>query len=108
MRFYGLVGYSSTVETRPGVWVEDQIVERPYYGDVLKFTRRHQTVDKVNDDIEISNQISILADSYAYEHFSEIRYVVWMGVKWKVPTVEVERPRLRLTIGGVYKENDES
>ena len=108
MRYYGKVGYCSTVEVRPGVWVEDQIVERPYYGDVLRFSRRYQGADKVNDDLEISNQISILADPYAYEHFSEIRYVIWMGVKWKVPTVEVEYPRLKLTVGGVYTENDES
>lgn len=108
MRYYGKVGYCPTVEVRPGVWVKDQIVERPYYGDVIKFTRRYQTADKVNDDLEISNRISILADPYAYEHFSEIRYVTWMGVKWKVPSVEVEYPRLKLTVGGVYTENDES
>lgn len=108
MRYYGKVGYCSTVEVRPGVWVEDQIVERPYYGDVLRFSRRYKGGDKVNDDLEISNQISILADPYAYEHFSEIRYIEWIGVKWKVPTVEVEYPRLKLTVGGVYTENDES
>ena len=108
MRYYGKVGYCSTVEVRPGVWDNNHIVERFYYGDVLRYGRRYQTADKVNDDLEISNQISILADPYAYDHFSEIRYIVWMGVKWKVPTVEVEYPRLKLTVGGVYTENDES
>ena len=108
MRYYGKVGYCSTVEVRPGVWDNNHIVERFYYGDVLRYGRRYQTADKVNDDLEISNQISILADPYAYDHFSEIRYVVWMGVKWKVPTVEVEYPRLKLTVGGVYTENDKS
>ena len=108
MRYYGKVGYCTTVEVRPGVWDNNHIVERFYSGDVLRYSRRYQTADKVNDDLEISNQISILADPYAYEHFSEIRYVYWMGVKWKVPTVEVEYPRLKLTVGGVYTENDES
>lgn len=108
MRYYGKVGYCSTVEVRPGVWDNNHIVERFYYGDVLRYGRRYQSADKVNDDLEISNQISILADPYAYDHFSEIRYVVWMGVKWKVPTVAVEYPRLKLTVGGVYTENDES
>ena len=108
MRYYGKVGYCPTVEVRPGVWDKNHIVERFYYGDVLRYGRRYQTADKVNDDLEISNQISILADPYAYEHFAEIRYIVWMGVKWKVPTVEVEYPRLKLTVGGVYTENDES
>ena len=108
MKYYGKVGYCTTVEVRPGVWVEDHIVERFYTGDVLRYSRRYQGEGKVNDDLEISNQISILADPYALQHFSEIRYIIWMGVKWKVPTIEVEYPRLKLTVGGVYTENDES
>lgn len=108
MRYYGKVGYCTSVEARPGVWVVDHVVERPYYGEVLRYSRRYQTTDKVNDNLDISNQISILADPYAYEHFAEIRYVYWMGAKWKVSSVEVEYPRLKLTVGGVYTENDES
>ena len=106
MRYYGKVGYVQTAETRPGVWAEEEIVERPYYGDVLKLSRRYQMIDQTNENLNISHQISILADPYALEHFSDIKYVYWKGAKWKVSTVELEYPRLRLTVGGVYKEND--
>lgn len=106
MRFYGKVGYVTTVETRPGVWMPDQVVERPYYGEILRYTRRWQGAEKANDNLNISNQISILADPYAYEHFSEIRYVYWKNTKWKVPDIEVSYPRLILTIGEVYNGND--
>jgi hypothetical protein len=108
MRFYGQVGYVSTGEVRAGVWAEKDPVERPYYGDVLRYTRRWQSTDQLNDNLNISNQISILADPYAYEHFSEIRYVYWKNVKWKVTNIEVNYPRLILTIGEVYTENDQS
>ena len=100
-KFYGAVGYAKTVETSPGVSVE-QITERNYYGDVIRNTRRLQSADKVNDDINISNEISIVADPYANDHFYAIRYVVFQGTKWKVSNVDVQYPRLILSLGGLY------
>ena len=40
-------------------------------------------------------------------HFFAIRYVKWAGTRWKVDDVEVKRPRLKLTLGGVWN-GDES
>lgn len=100
-KFYGKIGYANTVETKPGVY-EEQIVERSYYGDLIRNTRRLQSADQVNDDINISNEISIVADPYATNNFHTMRYAVFMGTKWKVSNVEVSYPRLILTLGGVY------
>ena len=100
-KFYGAVGYAKTVETSPGVSVE-QITERNYYGDVIRNTRRLQSADKINDDINVSNEISIVADPYANDHFYAIRYVVFQGAKWKVLNVDVQYPRLILSLGGLY------
>lgn len=100
-RFYGEVGYSETTETAPGVWRE-LVTKRNYYGDVTRNTRQWSNGDGVNDDLNVNNTISIVADAYAYQNFHAIRYVVWMGSKWKVTGVEVEAPRLLLTLGGVY------
>ena len=102
-KFYGKIGYANTVETKPGVY-EEQIVERSYYGDLIRNTRRLQSSDKVNDDINISNEISIVADPYATNNFHTMRYAIFMGTKWKIPNVEVSYPRLILTLGGVYNE----
>lgn len=100
-KFYGKIGYASTVETKPGVY-EEQIVERSYCGDLIRNTRRLQSADQVNDDISISNEISIVADPYATNNFHTMRYAVFMGTKWKISNVEVSYPRLILTLGGVY------
>ena len=100
-KFYGALGYAKTVETMPGVWTE-QITERDYYGDVIKNSRRLQSSDKVNDDININNQISIVADPYAINNFHSMRYAEFMGAKWKISDVEVQYPRLLLTLGGLY------
>lgn len=100
-KYYGRIGYGVTEETTPGCWTE-QIVEREYFGDVYKLSSRIQMAEKVNDDITIQNQISILADPYAYNHFHLMKYVEYMGVKWKITNVEVKYPRLSLITGGVY------
>ena len=100
-KFYGKIGYANTVETKPGVY-EEQIVERSYYGDLIRNTRRLQSADQVNDDINISNEISIVADPYATNNFHTMRYAVFMGTKWQISNVEVSYPRLILTLGGVY------
>lgn len=100
-KFYGPIGFAVSTEIRPGVW-EDIIAEHYYCGDVIRNTRRLQSTDKVNDDINISNEISILADPFANGNFHAMRYVGFMGTKWKITNVEVQYPRLILTIGGVY------
>lgn len=104
-KFYGIIGYGVTEETKPDVW-EEKITERKYYGDVLQFSRRWESGEHLNDDLNVSNKISIVADPFAYENFHNMRYVEWMGAKWKISLVDVQYPRLILTVGGVYNENE--
>ena len=103
MKFYGKIGYVDTAETKPGVH-EAAVTERVYYGDVTRKISKWQTADKLNDDLTVNNEISIVADQYAYQHFSLIHYVIWEGVKWKINTITVQHPRLILEIGGVYND----
>ena len=100
-KWYGVIGFAETVETEPGLWVE-QINERSYAGDLLSNNRRLQSSDSVNDNINVSNQISIVTDPYADQNFYAIRYVEFRGTKWKVTNAEVQFPRLTLSLGGVY------
>lgn len=103
-KYYGNVGYAKTEEIAPGVW-KNVITEKPYKGDVLSIVRRWESGEQLNDNITINNRISIVADAFAYSNFGAIRYVSWMGTLWRVTSVEVQRPRLILTIGGVYNGN---
>ena len=85
----------------PGVW-EDKITERMYYCELVRNTRKLQSTDQLNDNINVANEISILADPFASENFHLMKYVGFMGAKWKISSVEVQYPRLILTVGGVY------
>lgn len=100
-KWCGIIGYAEQVETTPGVWSE-QVTEHKYYGDVIRNNRRLQSAGKLNDDINVGNEISIIADPFANNNFHSMRYVEFMGTKWKVTTVDVQYPRLILSLGGIY------
>lgn len=102
-KFFGEVGYGQTEENPAGsgVWV-DVITEKSYFGDVVRNSRTALSGDKINDDLSVSNSISVLADPYAYENIFAIRYVRWMGALWKVSEAEIQSPRLVLRLGGIY------
>lgn len=100
-KFYGKIGFAVLMETAPGVWMEN-ITERYYFGDLLRSSRRLQPTDRVNDDVNISNEISILSDAFANDNVNAMRYAIFAGSKWKITDVEILYPRLKLTLGGIY------
>lgn len=103
-KFRGVIGFIETVEKEPGIHVEES-TERRYSCDLLRNNRRLESSGNINDNINISNEISILADAYAFRHFHAMRYIEFEGAKWKVSSVDAtKRPRLVLTLGGLYNE----
>lgn len=100
-KFYGEVGYGVPQETAPSVWT-DVITEVTYYGELLRNDRRVNYDESVNPQITTNNSVSIVADAYAMEHFHAIRYVRWAGVLWTADSVQVQSPRLVISLGGVY------
>lgn len=102
-KYHGYVGYAVDVEAYPGAW-EEQIIEHEYFGDILKNKMNVQQNTTVNAAITINNSISIVGDAFAYENFYAIRYVTYLGRKWNVNSIEIERPRIVLALGGLYNE----
>lgn len=100
-KWYGKVGYIVTEETAPGVWT-DKYIEREYFGDMTRNHKRWESVQQVNENITLQNEISIVCDPYALQNFQYIRYAEVMGSFWKVTAVDVQYPRLILSVGGVY------
>lgn len=103
-KWFGKIGYAVTNETEPGLW-EETILENEYYGDLTSDRRKRQTSGDINDNINLANVISILADPFVIENCSRIAYAEIAGTKWKVTDVELQYPRLILTIGGVWNGN---
>ena len=102
-RFHGIIGYSELEETSPGIWSE-KIVERTYTGDMTKNFVNADSSPRINTNVKLSNTISIYSDPYANSNLFNIRYLKYLGVKWKVESVEIAWPRLILTLGDVYND----
>lgn len=103
-KWFGKVGYSETVETTPGVWKPQDTI-REYYGDIKRNTTRWAgNPDSTNDDLTVNTQISIVADPFAIDKFYSMKWIEFMGAKWKITNVDPQPPRLILTLGGVYNE----
>lgn len=104
-RYFGKIGYGITEETRPGV-CEQKMTVKEYYGDIVRNSRRLENGGKVNDDLNINMNLSIVADPFAYQNFHQLKYAEYMGSKWKATSVEVQYPRLIITLGGIYNGED--
>lgn len=100
-RYAGLVGYVTTEETFPGVWSP---VERPKVmkGDIIRMSSAVQSGDKINDDISLNHRVSLIGDAYSFGNYYNIKWIELDGRKLKVDSVEIQRPRLILSLGGVY------
>lgn len=104
-RFSGDVGFIENVETDTSKWINRETV-RHYYGDVQRMVKRTENGFGVNSTVNINNEISIVADPFARDHFFAIQWVLWQGVKWKVTDVEVLYPRLILSLGGIWNGDE--
>ena len=90
-------------ETTPGVWT-DQIVEKIYRGEVIRNFMKWQNSENLNDDLNISNELSVVGDPFLCCNCANIKYATYMDVKWKVNSIDIQYPRLKLSLGGVWNE----
>lgn len=102
-KFYGPIGFVVSKETKEGsgIW-EDVAIERNYRGDVVRNYSKWDNGEHLHSNLNISNTISIISDPYASAKLFSIRYVKWLGGYWSVTNIDVQPPRLILSIGGVY------
>ena len=116
MKWYGKVGYLLETETSPGVWKPTWNIKH-YYGDAYKSpTSRWENIplnigNTINKMPMLKVDISILADPFAYENFTKIKYIEYMGQLYTVTSIVPQRPRITLSIGELYlgpigEEND--
>ena len=101
-RFSGKIGFIKTVEVQKGIY-EEQAIEKQYYGQVTRSYNRWESPSQVNETLTKSNTYSIGADSFAINNEEYMRYLVVNGQKWKITGIDdSSRPRIILTIGGIY------
>lgn len=104
-KWFGAIGFAlPTREIEAGVW-DNPIEEHACYGDMTSDRRKRQNSGEINDNLNLANTLSIIGDPYTQTNYQHIAYATIMGAKWKVTDVEIQYPRLILTIGGVWNGN---
>ena len=102
-KYTGVIGYAKTEKISPGVWGNTSIIEKPYCGDVIRNNLGWNNSSKGTiDNLSIDNRISIIADSFAIENSKFMKYITYMGAKWKIKSFEIQYPRMILTMGDEY------
>lgn len=100
-KYSGLVGYVTEEEISPGVW-QPKNNSRKMRGDIIRQTSNNQNDMKVNNDTTLSHRVSLVGDAYAFSNYYDIKWIDIDGYRWKVSSVEVQRPRIIVSLGGPY------
>jgi len=100
-KFSGLVGYVTQEETVPGVWT-DVVKERKMKGDIIRQSSTSRSSEFVHDDVSLNHRISLIGDAYAFDNYYNIRWVKMDTILWKVNSIEIQRPRIIVTLGEVW------
>ena len=101
MKFYGEVGFVKTIVNEVSV-AEESVTLVPYYGEIIRDKRRIDSSDKIVKDISLQNEVSIVADKFMTDNLAWIKFVKWRGINWSVDSVDINYPRITLSLGGVY------
>lgn len=101
-KYYGKIGFAISEETKPGVWT-DRIIEKIYSGEIQNVYRRWEKSEYLNDDLRYNIELSMLCDSFVIENGHKIKYIVYAGSKWKANSINIEYPRVKITLGGLYE-----
>lgn len=105
-KFNGNIGFEQTIEKVPGVWSTECVLKN-YKGDVLRNTFRYENSQQANDNHSLNIRISLVANDYLLSNLHKLRFVEYLGADWEVTSIDIEFPRIILTIGGVYNGADE-
>jgi hypothetical protein len=106
-KYAGLVGYVTQEESVPGVWSQVEKTST-MKGDIIRQSStngngaRISDTGKINDDISLSHRVSLLGDAYAFNNYYAIKWIKIDGHKWQVTSVELQRPRIIITVGGLW------
>lgn len=100
MRFRGHIGIQSeAIEIQPGIYTSE-IREVLINGDI--YPRKTTWPESKMSGASLNMILSILTPETTDIKFSEIVYVEYESEKWSVVGIEHERPRVKLTLGGIY------
>lgn len=87
-------------ETSPGIF--QQVIEDvEVIGTMMSLGLRWPGAG-MQGGLSAKHILSIITPEDESVDFNEVVYVEWNGKKWNVVSIEYKRPRINLTLGGLY------
>jgi len=100
-RFWGSIGISrGPVETAPGVFKQN-IEEVSVTGEMRQLHLRWPQAG-MREGLSAKHVLSVVTPEDSVIDFTEVVYIVWQSRKWSVTSIQYKRPRVELTLGGLY------
>ena len=104
-KFHGYIGYVNTVTDVTGV-TREVVTETECSGMLIRNYLQAGPSNKVVEDFNISNTISVRINPTLLERMMHLKYIAFLSPmidgRWKIKTVDMNYPNLVLTLGGVY------
>lgn len=100
-RFSGILGINrGPVEVSPGIY-KPQIEEIVVTGEIRQEQLSWGQAN-LREGLRARHVLSIVTPDDGELGFGEVEYIEWQGKKWDVISVAYKRPRLELSMGGIY------
>lgn len=100
-KFWGSIGINrGSKESAPGIF-EEVIEEVEVAGEIRNLGARWQR-HAMEKTVSARHVLSIVTPENSIINFTEVVYVIWQGRKWSIVSIEYKRPRIELTLGGLY------
>jgi hypothetical protein len=101
-RYSGVIGIRRPpVEVEPGIF-EDVIEEVAITGSIYRRPARWAIGETAQDTLQMNQVISVVAPENIQNSLDGIVYATYQGRRWAVRSIEYNRPRLELSLGGTY------
>ena len=100
-KFWGPIGINrGPVQTAPGI-LEVVIEELEVSGEMRQLQLRWPQA-RMQEGLSANHVLSIVTPEDSDIDFTEVVYIVWQSRKWSVTSIQYKRPRVELTLGGLY------
>ncbi len=100
-KFSGTIGIKrDDIETAPGIF-ESTIEEVEVVGEIRNQVARWQGHEQ-RETVSARHVLSIVTPEDSIIDFTEVVYIIWQGRKWSAVAIQYKRPRVELTLGGLY------
>ncbi len=100
-KFWGTIGINrGAIEGEPGILTPN--IEEVQVAGNMRLEGARWRNHELGDSVTARHVLSIVTLEDSTINFAEAVYISWQNQKWSVVAIKYIRPRIELTLGGLY------